>query len=115
MKIAFYDTKPYDKIWFDIVAREEGFEVFYFEDKLNSDTITYASGCDVISYYGIIEISAAVLKKIKDSGIRVVLVRSAFDTSRELVKYEKEGIVFIKICSSMSQNLIKSKWVSYLP
>ncbi len=115
MKIAFYDTKPYEKIWFDIVAREEGFEVLYFDESLNHNTLLLASGCEVISVFGNSEIDEETLRKIRDLGIRIVLVRSDCPEKKGLIKYEKEGIIFINIFSSMSQNLIKSKWVSYLP
>ena len=36
MKIAFFDTKPYDKIAFDAVSKEMGYEITYFEEKINS-------------------------------------------------------------------------------
>ena len=31
-KIAFFDTKPYDRTWFDILAKH--YEIAYFEEKL---------------------------------------------------------------------------------
>ena len=30
MKIAFYDTKPYDKIWFKPLAKEHNFDITFF-------------------------------------------------------------------------------------
>ena len=39
MKIAFYDTKPYDKIWFAPLAKEMGIEIQFLETKLNKDTV----------------------------------------------------------------------------
>ena len=38
MKIAFYDTKPYDKTWFKPLAKEHGFDITFFETKLSKDT-----------------------------------------------------------------------------
>ena len=37
-KIAFFDTKPYDRTWFDILAKH--YEIAYFEEKLNRHTAT---------------------------------------------------------------------------
>ncbi len=38
MKIAFFDTKPYDKIAFDAVSKEMGYEITYFEERLTPAT-----------------------------------------------------------------------------
>ena len=40
----FFDTKPYDKIWFEKLKEKYGFEFKYFESKLNSDTAMMCSG-----------------------------------------------------------------------
>ena len=39
IKIAFFDTKPYDKIWFD--KYNDKFEITYFEEKLNRHTAKF--------------------------------------------------------------------------
>ena len=43
-KIAFFDTKPYDRTWFDILAKH--YEIAYFEEKLNRHTATLTDGFD---------------------------------------------------------------------
>ena len=35
IRIAFYDTKPYDRVWFDKLKQAYGFEFKYYENKLN--------------------------------------------------------------------------------
>ena len=40
-KIAFFDTKPYDRTWFDILAKH--YEIAYFEEKLNRHTASKPS------------------------------------------------------------------------
>ena len=42
MKIAFYDTKPYDKIWFEPMAKEKNIEILFLEEKLNKHTAAFA-------------------------------------------------------------------------
>lgn len=41
MKIAMYDTKPYDKEWFE-KKKPEGYEIIYFETKLRYETAALA-------------------------------------------------------------------------
>lgn len=42
MKIMFYDTKPYDKIWFQPLGEEMGYKIKFQEVKLNEDTAILA-------------------------------------------------------------------------
>lgn len=48
MKIAFFDTKPYDKPSFD----KYGIDFKYFETKLNEDTAELAHGYDGVCVFG---------------------------------------------------------------
>ena len=47
MKVAFFDTKPYDVPGFDCYAVDSGLEIKYFEPKLNieihKDVLIFAS------------------------------------------------------------------------
>ena len=42
MKIAFYGTKPYDRLWFEPLAKEYGYRIFFIENLLNEDTVVMA-------------------------------------------------------------------------
>ena len=46
-KVAMFDTKPYDKNWFDKM-NEDRYEIHYFESKLNEDTVSLTKGYDVV-------------------------------------------------------------------
>jgi len=45
-KVCFFDTKPYDKIYFDPFSKEYNFEIVYCESKLNEKSVVFANGCD---------------------------------------------------------------------
>lgn len=45
-KIAFFDTKPYDKEWFDRL--NPGYEIVYFESKLRARSARLAEGCEAV-------------------------------------------------------------------
>ena len=115
MKIAFYDTKPYDKIWFDIVAREERIKVIYIKESMNNNSVAFAIGCNAVSIHESSEIDDEVIKTIKNYGINAVLIRSDNSDNDRLIKEKRQGIDFIIIPSASLQSLFKSKWVSYLP
>ena len=48
MKVAFFDTKPYDKPSFEKAAAQHGIRIKYFETKLNEDTGDLAAGADAL-------------------------------------------------------------------
>ena len=48
IKIAFFDTKPYDHEFFDKVNDKYGFPIKYFKGHLNHDTVGLTQGCDVV-------------------------------------------------------------------
>ncbi len=77
MKIAFFDAKPYDKPSFDKYAQEKGFEIKYFETKLNEDTVELASGFDAVCVFVNDTISETVIDRLYELGIQIVALRCA--------------------------------------
>ncbi|WP_066646191.1 2-hydroxyacid dehydrogenase [Christensenella timonensis] len=77
IRIAFYDTKPYDRVWFDKLKQAYGFEFKYYENKLNRDTAVLASGCDAVVAFVNDAIDAGTVAALYDNGIRVVAMRAA--------------------------------------
>ena len=45
-KLAFYDTKPYDREFFDLM--NPGYDILYLETKLNAYTARLAAGCQAV-------------------------------------------------------------------
>ena len=77
MKIAFFDTKPYDKNTFNRYAQDRGVEIKYFETKLNEDTVELASGYDAVCVFVNDTVNATVIDRLEDMGVGVVALRSA--------------------------------------
>lgn len=77
MKIAFFDTKPYDKPSFDRYGQEYGIKFKYFETKLNEDTVDLAQGFDGVCAFVNDTINAAVIDRLAEMGITVLALRCA--------------------------------------
>ena len=45
-RIAFFDTKPYDRKWFDQLNQH--YHIKYYEHKLTPDSISLAQGCRAV-------------------------------------------------------------------
>lgn len=75
--LAFFDTKEYDKLYFDVLKEKYGIHIRYFEDKLSAQTVSLADGADAVCAFVNDSIDAAVLERLYQMGIRVVALRCA--------------------------------------
>ena len=77
MKIAFFDTKPYDKAAFDGCAAGKDMEIKYYETKLNEDTVGLAAGADAVCVFVNDTVNATVIDRLCALGVKVVALRCA--------------------------------------
>ncbi len=77
MKLAFFDTKPYDIPGFDRYAGEAGIEIKYFEPHLNADTVSLAAGFDAVCVFVNDNLSAEVVEKLHELGVKAIFLRCA--------------------------------------
>ncbi len=77
MKIAFFDTKPYDKPSFDRFGKEQGITFKYFETKLNEDTVGLAQGYDGVCAFVNDTVNAPVIDGLVSMGVRILALRCA--------------------------------------
>ena len=77
MRIAFFDTKPYDKPSFERLGALHGVSFKFFETKLNQDTVELASGFDGVCVFVNDTVDACVIDRLYELGIRVVALRCA--------------------------------------
>lgn len=76
-KIAFFDTRPYDRIWFDKLKDKYGFEFKYFEHKLSSDTAMLCSGMDGVVAFVNDVIDRKTIDILTGYGIQILALRCA--------------------------------------
>ena len=77
MKIAFFDTKNYDKASFDKFNLQNDVEFKYFETKLNEDTVELANGFDAVCVFVNDTVNAKVIDRLYEMGVKVVALRCA--------------------------------------
>ena len=77
IKVAFYDTKPYDKQSFEHYGETAGVQFKYFETKLCEDTADLAKGCDAVCVFVNDTVNAAVIDRLYALGIKLIALRSA--------------------------------------
>lgn len=75
-RIAFFDTKPYDRLWFDRLNNGR-YEIVYFEGKLNENTVRITDGFDGVCGFVNDDINAGVIAAMAERGVQVLAMRSA--------------------------------------
>jgi len=74
-KIAFFDAKPYDKVWFDKLNTR--FEIIYFDYKLSEETAQLAKGCKTACAFVNDDINENTINALYEVGVRLLAMRCA--------------------------------------
>ena len=77
MKIAFFDTKPYDKPSFEKYGEINNIKFKFFEMKLSPDTVGLAKGYDGVCVFVNDTVNAEVIDKLYEMGVGTVALRCA--------------------------------------
>ena len=95
-KVAFFDTKPYDKIYFDKLKSEYGIEIEYFESKLSPRTAVMAKGSRGVVAFVNDDISKETISVLKDNGIEIIALRCAGYNNVDLAA-AKDNIPVVRV------------------
>jgi len=76
-KIAFFDTKSYDRDVFEKKNKEYGFELHFFEERLTPATTALARDMDVVCCFVNDECNAAVVADLVQYGVKMIALRCA--------------------------------------
>ena len=96
MKIAFYDTKPYDKESFDKYKEKYGVSFKYFETKLNEDTVELAKGFDGVCIFVNDTVNTNVIDALYNMGVKQVYLRCSGFNNIDM-KYAKDKLHIMRV------------------
>ncbi|MDR1575791.1 MAG: 2-hydroxyacid dehydrogenase, partial [Treponema sp.] len=77
IKIAFFDSKDYDRKSFDKENEGFGYDITYLETKLNAHSADMAKGADTVCAFVNDKIDAAVIDKLIQNNIKLIILRCA--------------------------------------
>ena len=95
MKIAFFDSKPYDEEFFSPYQSNE-IKMKFFETKLNEDTVSLSNGFDVVCVFVNDEINSFVIDKLYEYGVKLIALRCAGYNNIDL-KFAKGKIGVVRV------------------
>ena len=77
IRVAFFDTKAYDRPSFERYGSAHDMEFRFLETKLNEDTVELARDCDAVCVFVNDTVNAAVIDRLYAMGIKLIALRSA--------------------------------------
>ncbi len=77
MRIAFFSTKPYDRIWFEPMGKDYGYDMHFIEAPFNEETVSLAKGHDAVCIFVNDSVTAGMIDQMCGMGIKALLLRSA--------------------------------------
>ena len=76
MKVAFFDTKEYDKKFFEPYSKE-GLRFVFYDTGLSADTAELARGADCACVFVNDDVNAEVIEKLNTYGVKLLALRCA--------------------------------------
>ena len=106
MKILFYDTKSYDREFFEkLLPSYPGIEIKFIEANIHEETAALAHGYDAICAFVNADLGAPVIEELHRQGVKLILMRCAGYNNVDLetaARYENPGGTCSRLFSGSS-------------
>lgn len=102
LKIAFFGTKDYDRIFFSELTKVKGegtynSDIKYFSSNLNPETANLSKGYDAVCVFVNDNVSRPVIEQLHDNGVRLILLRCAGFNNVDLQAAKEYGITVLRV------------------
>lgn len=96
-RIAFYDTRSYDKKSFSKENEKHSFEIEFYDFRLNEKTAFTSKGFDAVCVFVNDVLNDEVIKTLKSCGIKLILLRCAGFNNVDLNSVFQNGIKVARV------------------
>lgn len=76
-RIAFFDTKPYDRDFFSRANRDYGYTLSFLRDRLTHETVSLTREADAVCAFINDTLDARNIDRLHENGIKLIALRSA--------------------------------------
>lgn len=97
MKVAFFNTKSYDKEFFEEYVQNTEVELTFFEGTLNCETTELTRGFDAVCVFVNDQLHADVIEKLAEHGVKLIALRCAGFNNVDLEAAEKHQIKVVRV------------------
>ena len=92
IKMAFYDTKPYERDVFEEL-KDQNLDIQFMEHRLNAQTVGSAKGFDVVCPFVNDVLNETVMKELNQMGVKLIAMRCAGFNNLALGHLDKLKVV----------------------
>lgn len=92
IKMAFYDTKPYERDVFEEL-KDQNLDIQFMEHRLNAQTVGSAKGFDVVCPFVNDVLDETVMKELNQMGVKLIAMRCAGFNNLALGHLDKLKVV----------------------
>ena len=97
--VSFYDTKPYDREYFENATGMEKLHCTFHEFRLTTETVASADGAEAVCVFVNDLLDAPCLKQLYARGIRLVALRSTGFNNIDLGAAKALGMAVTRVPS----------------
>ena len=97
MKLAFFNTKTYEKIAFEIQNKEFKLDITFFDLGLTKETVSVLKGFEAVCVFVNDKLDAELLSSLKAVGVKLIALRSAGFNNVDLVAANSLGIKVVRV------------------
>ena len=102
LKVAFYGTKDYDRIFFSELSKDKGegtynVDITYFNSRLTSETAHLSVGFDAVCIFVNDEAPRPVVEELHKNGVKLILLRCAGFNNVDLDAAKECGITVLRV------------------
>lgn len=102
LKIAFFGTKDYDRIFFSQLSQDRGnggynVSIRYFSSRLTEETAHLANGYDAVCIFVNDEAPRRVIEILHEGGVRLILLRCAGFNNVDVQAAKEYGITVLRV------------------
>ncbi len=97
MKVGFYDTKPYDRIFFDAAVKGKPIEIIYQDFRLAAANVASTEGCSALCVFVNDVVDRACLKVLAANGVKLVALRCAGFNNVDIDAAKEFGVTVVRV------------------
>ena len=95
--VAFYDTKPYDREYFERAPEASRLRLQFHEFRLTSETAASVNGAQAVCVFVNDRLDAPCLKQLHQAGVRLVALRCAGFNNVDLAAAKSLGLAVTRV------------------
>lgn len=97
LKIAMFDTHPYDRDHVGKAAEDKGFEVKYYDLRLGPDSAELVRGTDAVCVFVNDKLPKEVLETLAGAGVKIIALRCAGFNNVDLGAAKDLGLKVVRV------------------